>query len=85
MTRVVTLLLVDADDHQLDQAVVDEDAMADLHFARQRRERRRDVVRVAEERLGGDDERAGRSRGACTPSTSPMRSFGPWMSPTIGT
>jgi hypothetical protein len=58
--------------------------MADLHLARQRRERRRDLVRVAEPRLGGDDERLPVSRWM-TPSTSPMRSFGPWMSPTIGT
>ncbi len=48
--------LIDADDYQLDQPVVDQDAMADLHFLRQRGERRRDFADVAEARLGGDGE-----------------------------
>ena len=47
MTRVEHLRRVDRGDDQLDEAVVDQDAMADLHFARQRRERRRDDRRVA--------------------------------------
>jgi hypothetical protein len=48
--------LVDGRDDQLHESVIDEDAVADLHLARQRREGRRDLLRVADLLDRGDDE-----------------------------
>ena len=48
---------LDGRDHELHQPVIDEDAMADLHLARQRRKGRGDDLRVPHHRFRGDDER----------------------------
>ena len=52
---------VDRGDDQLDQPIIDEDALPELHLARQRRERRGDDRRVAHQRLGRDREHLTRS------------------------